>query len=485
MGRITVIGLGASDLNQMPIGIYKMLKEEKNLYFRTKEHPVINELVKEGITFTSFDEIYEKHEEFSDVYDEIVITLISESINKNIVYAVPGHPLVAEMTVKMLIAYEGCNKFDLEILGGQSFLDAMFSSLRVDPIEGFQFLDATSFNKNDINLKNHLIFCQVYDKFIASNLKIELLELLPYDYIVKVVINAGSSEEKIYEVALEELDHNIETSNLMSVYVPPVQDEALLNNTFNRLREIITKLRSPEGCPWDRKQTHHSLKKYLLEETYELLDAIEKEDITLIEEELGDVLLQIMLHSEIADEEGYFNIHNVIELLNEKLIRRHPHVFGEVKVENENEVIANWEEIKKQEKKEEMLFRNVSNSLPSLMKAYELQKDAAKLNLDFENVEQIWDKVQEELTEFKNEISKDELKNRDHIKEFGDLIFSMVNLARFYKINPEEALEITNSKFRDRIYWIFSNLQKQGINMADVEINKLNELWEMSKKSVK
>ncbi|MDF2947881.1 MAG: nucleoside triphosphate pyrophosphohydrolase [Bacillales bacterium] len=485
MGRITVIGLGASDLNQMPIGIYKMLKEEKNIYFRTKEHPVINELVKEGITFTSFDEIYEKHEEFSDVYDEIVITLISESINKNIVYAVPGHPLVAEMTVKMLIDYEGCNKFDLEILGGQSFLDAMFSSLRIDPIEGFQFLDATSFNKNEINLKNHLIFCQVYDKFIASNLKIELLELLPYDYIVKVVISAGSSEEKIYEVALEELDHNIETSNLMSVYVPPVQDEALLNNTFNRLREIITKLRSPEGCPWDRKQTHHSLKKYLLEETYELLDAIEKEDITLIEEELGDVLLQIMLHSEIADEEGYFNIHNVIELLNEKLIRRHPHVFGEVKVENENEVIANWEEIKKQEKKEEMLFRNVSNSLPSLMKAYELQKDAAKLNLDFENVEQIWDKVQEELTEFKNEISKDELKNRDHIKEFGDLIFSIVNLARFYKINPEEALEITNSKFKDRIYWIFSNLQKQGINMADVEINKLNELWEMSKKSIK
>ncbi|MDF2607608.1 MAG: nucleoside triphosphate pyrophosphohydrolase [Bacillales bacterium] len=484
MGRITVIGLGASDLNQMPIGTYKMLKEEKNLYLRTKDHPVIGELINEGVTFTSFDDIYEKHSEFSDVYDEIVITLISESIDKNIVYAVPGHPLVAEMTVKMLIDYEGCNKFDLEIRGGQSFLDAMFSSLRIDPIEGFQFLDATDFNKNDINFKNHLIFCQVYDKFIASNLKIELLEVLPYDYVVKVVIGAGSSEEKIYEVTLEELDHNIETSNLMSVYVPPVKDDALLNNTFNRLKEIITKLRSPEGCPWDRKQTHHSLKKYLLEETYELLDAIEKEDISLIEEELGDVLLQIMLHSEIADEEGYFNIHNVIEVLNDKLIRRHPHVFGKINVDTEEEVIANWEEIKKQENKEEFLFRNVSNSLPSLMKAYELQKDAAKLNLDFENVNQIWDKLYEELTEFKNELSKNELNNRNHIKEFGDLIFSIVNLARFYKINPEEALEITNSKFSDRVKWIYLKLQKQGINMADVEINKLNELWEKSKQSL-
>jgi tetrapyrrole methylase family protein/MazG family protein len=479
MGRITVIGLGAGDLNQIPLGVYNKLKTCEHLFLRTKDHPVVNELVNEGINFISFDNIYEKHQQFTDVYDEIVVTLIAESVNKDIIYAVPGHPLVAEMTVKTLIDLKDCNKFTLEILGGQSFLDATFTSLAIDPIEGFQFFDATSFDINNVSFSNHIIFCQVYDKFIASNLKLELLDYLPYDYRVKVVIAAGAKEEKIYETTLEELDHNIEVSNLMSIYVPPVRDEAILNSSFNRLKSVISKLRSPEGCPWDRKQTHKSLKKYLLEETYELLEAIEMDDIDLMEEELGDVLLQVMLHAEIADEEGYFNIHNVIKVLNEKLIRRHPHVFGDVIVNNEDEVIENWDEIKRKEKNdEEKLFRNVSSSLPSLMKAYELQKDAAKLNLDFENIEQIWDKLYEELSEFKNELSNE---NLNHIKEFGDVLFSIVNLARFYKINPEEALEITNLKFKNRVNWIYSKLREQGINMSDVELDKLNKLWEESK----
>ena len=342
---ITIIGLGAGDIDQMPLGVYRLLKGIEHVFLRTKEHPVIDELVAEGLEYTSFDEVYERHDFFEDVYEEIVQILVESSKTDNIIYAVPGHAMVAERTVQLLIA----SSVEIEIKGGQSFLDDMFTSLKIDPIEGLQFLDATNFRLEDLSLQQHIIFCQVYNSDIASNVKLALLEILPYNYEVFIVTAAGSKQEIIKKVELCELDHETTLNNLTSVYIPPVPKELLMQE-FSSLRETIRILRGPNGCPWDREQTHQSLKKNLIEETHELIEAIDNEDDENTIEELGDVLLQVMLHAQIGEDEGWFNISDVVKGLNEKLIRRHPHVFGDLKANNPEEAIALWNEMKKNEK---------------------------------------------------------------------------------------------------------------------------------------
>lgn len=347
---ITIIGLGAGDLDQMPLGIYKLLTDTthvngRHVFLRTKEHPVVEALVFEGLTYTSFDHIYEYHDTFEAVYTEIVQILVEASKKNDIIYAVPGHPMVAEKTVQLLIQAQ----VEIEIKGGQSFLDAIFTSLNIDPIEGFQLLDATDFNSEHLSLQQHSVFCQVYNSDMASNIKLPLLEILPYDYEVFIVTAAGSSQECIKKVALYELDHETGFDNLTSVYIPPVPKE-LLRQTFPSLRETVRTLRGPAGCPWDQSQTHQSLKKNLLEETQELLEALDGEDDDHLIEELGDVLLQVVFHAQIGEDEGFFNMDDVIRGLNEKLIRRHPHVFGELKADTSEEAIAIWNEMKKCEK---------------------------------------------------------------------------------------------------------------------------------------
>jgi len=343
---IKIVGLGAGEINQIPFGIYKLLKNSEHVYLRTKEHPVVEFLALEGMGYTSFDDVYESHDNFEDVYHEIAQTLIDAGKNEEIIYAVPGHPMVAESAVQILIA----SGEEIEIVGGSSFLDDMFTSLKIDPIEGFQLLDATSFDASQLSLRQHLIFCQVYNSDMASNVKLPLLDILPHDYEVYIVTAAGSSKEVVKKVQLCELDFETELNNLTSVYVPPAPKDLLLQE-FSSLRETVAILRDPNGCPWDREQTHESLKKNLLEETQELIDAIDNEDEENMIEELGDVLLQVMLHSQIGEDDGWFTIDDVIKGLNEKLIRRHPHVFGEVKASSPAEAIAMWNEMKKLEKK--------------------------------------------------------------------------------------------------------------------------------------
>ena len=353
MNQITVIGLGAGDLSQMPLGIYKMLMNQNQpLFLRTREHPVIKELEKEGLQYTSYDEVYENNDEFANVYEEIVEQLLVEATKRSIVYAVPGHPFVAEETIQRLLIEGKKQNIKIDVLGGQSFLDAMFNALQIDPIEGCQILDGTSLKANEVQLKNHIVICQLYDSYIASEVKLTLMELLPDDYEVTIVTAAGSRDQLIKTVPLFELDRETTINNLTALYVPPVKEDVILYRDFSKLREVIQTLRGPEGCPWDRKQTHQSLKKYLIEETYEVLDAIDEEDDEHLIEELGDVLLQVMLHAQIGEDEGFFSIDDVICTLTEKMIRRHPHVFGTEKVESAEDVVKTWDEIKAKENKD-------------------------------------------------------------------------------------------------------------------------------------
>lgn len=482
MKHITIIGLGAGDINQLPLGVYRNLTGNRDTVFvRTKDHPVLLTLEEEGIVFSSFDSIYERHDQFDAVYEEIVEVLIKEASDKDITYAVPGHPLVAEKTVQLLIERSRKGEITIEIGGGQSFLDSIFQALKIDPIEGFQLLDGTALNKSDINVQNHMIIGQVYDMFSASEVKLTLMEVLPYDYPVTVVTAAGSDQEVIKQMELHELDREVHLNNLTSVYIPPVKEEGLLNKEFSKLREIIAMLRGPEGCPWDKKQTHESLRPYLIEESFELIEAINEGDIDHIIEELGDVLLQVMLHSQIGEDEGYFSIDDVIEGISAKMIRRHPHVFGEEKAETVDDVMGHWQRVKQKEAKQEKtsVLDGVNSSLPQLMQAYELQKKAAKVGFDWADSKEAWEKVREEIEEWSKELADSHTENME--KELGDALFSLVNIARFYKLNPELAIFQTNQKFISRFHYIEEKVDAAEKTMEQMSLEELDRLWNEAK----
>ncbi|WHY14239.1 nucleoside triphosphate pyrophosphohydrolase [Peribacillus frigoritolerans] len=486
MNEITIIGLGAGDLEQLPLGIYKKLVQTGQCYVRTADHPVIGDLKREGINFTAFDGIYEKHDQFEDVYEEIAETLLHEASNRSVLYAVPGHPMVAEKTVQLLLEKGPALGIAIKLEGGQSFLDPLFQAVRIDPIEGFQLLDGTDLSPDDLHITQHMIIGQVYDAFSASDVKLTLMEKLPDDYEVYIVTAAGSSQEKVTKCALFELDRQMELSNLTSVYVPPVKDEALRYREFSKLRRVIAELRGPDGCPWDKKQTHESLKKYLIEEAYELIDSIDEGDDEGMVGELGDVLLQVMLHSQIGEDEGMFTIDDVIEGITAKMIRRHPHVFGDVEVNGEEDVLVNWQKIKEGEKGGESkalksLLDGIEKSLPNLLRAEEYQKRAAKVGFDWDEVSEAWKKVREEVQELEEEILSP---NRDveRIKsELGDLFFALVNISRYYDIQAEEAVYKANQKFHQRFTYIEECIQRADKKFEDYTLEELDSYWDEAK----
>lgn len=481
MNKITVIGLGASDLEQLSLGTYRLLKQAEHLYIRTEEHPVVEQLRSEGLKMESFDAIYEANDAFEDVYQQIVDKLLEMSEQQPITYAVPGHPLVAERTVQLLIEKERAGEIELHIAGGSSFLDPIFTALRIDPIEGFQLLDGTDFKRDDVLMNQHVLIGQVYDAFVASDVKLSLMEKYPDSHVVTIVTSAGSQDEKLTEVPLFELDRVMTLNNLTTVYVPPVPDNEQRLKEWSSFRGIIATLRGPDGCPWDREQTHESLKRYLIEESFELIQAIDEEDDDAIIEELGDVLLQVFLHAQIGEDNGYFSMEDVLETVGAKMIRRHPHVFAQVEADTTEEVLTNWQAIKEQEKpKPATLLEGQERLASSLLTSYNYQKTAAKVGFDWPSIEGAFDKFQEEWQEFQEEVHNGGTEQQ--LDELGDVLFTIVNIARFLKISPEEAMWHTNKKFKSRFQFVEQSVKQGSGNFEDYTLDELEEFWQQAKR---
>ncbi|WP_271405095.1 nucleoside triphosphate pyrophosphohydrolase [Tenacibaculum soleae] len=247
-------------------------------------------------------------------------------------------------------------------------------------------------------------------------------------------------------------------------------------SAFNRLLDIMDELR--EKCPWDKKQTLESLRHLTIEETYELGDAILDNDLQEIKKELGDVLLHIVFYAKIGSEKQAFDIADVANAISDKLIDRHPHIYGDIEVKNEEEVKQNWEKLKLKEGNKSVL-EGVPKSLPALVKANRIQDKVAGVGFDWEDPQQVWQKVQEELTELNDEIKAGNQENIE--KEFGDVLFSMINYARFIKVNPENALEKTNKKFINRFQYLEEAAKKEGKDLSDMSLTEMDVYWEKSK----
>lgn len=489
---LTVVGLGSGNPDRLTLGIIKKLKAASAVYVRTAEHPAMAALAELEITSESFDGLYESLSSFPEVYEAITATLIEKAAaapqGTEIVYAVPGHPMVAESAVSLL--RQRCPEagIELNILGGESFLDEAFVRLGFDPIEGFQLLDASGIRSSQLHPELHTLIGQVYDSFTASETKLCLMELYPPEYEVIVGHALGvEGEEQILRVPLYELDRLDGYGNLSLVYVPINHAEDARKRTFARLHEIVDILRSPEGCPWDREQTHESLRKNLIEETYEVLETIDEDDPDHMKEELGDLLLQIMLHAQMEEELGTFSVYDVIEGLNEKLIFRHPHVFGDQVAGNAEEALQNWDGMKAEEKrrkgvKPEALsaLSGVPRDLPALMKAYKLQKKASKVGFDWDNTGDVLAKIREEVDELQEAIETG-LSAEEQMLELGDLLFAATNVARFIDADPEEALTRTNRKFISRFQYIEQRLLDRGTSVRDSSLEEMEALWQEAK----
>ena len=257
---------------------------------------------------------------------------------------------------------------------------------------------------------------------------------------------------------------------------------------FDRLIEIVTTLRAPDGCPWDRDQTLYSLKDKMIEEAYELLDAIDNKDIDNIHEELGDLTLHIVMHSLIAEEENLFTMKDVLNRISDKMVRRHPHVFGDEDISKTEDVIKRWDEIKKIEKKgkekeSNSILDNVPVSLPSLLKSAKMQKIASKVGFDWKNINDVIEKLEEEIAELKSAIKNNDKENIE--EEIGDILFTTINISNHLKISPDNALRQTNNKFYKRFNYIEKHLQSIGKSFEECTLDELEEIYQIGKKELK
>ncbi len=482
---LKIMGLGPGAYEALTIGALKELKNNKNIYFRTEKHPTVDFLKDEGIKFESYDHAYEKYDSFDDVYKYIAEDLITKiKDDEDLIYAVPGHPLVAEKSVVNLIELCKENNIQYEVLPAVSFVDAMMEALQVDPIEGVKIIDAFDMKNQILDKRVGTIITQVYNNFIASEVKLRLLEGYEDDTEIIFVRAAGvEGLESIRKIPLYELDWQEDIDYLTSIYIPKDLGN---KKDFQDLLDIIETLRNPGGCPWDREQTHESLKSALLEECYEVIDAIENEDEDALIEELGDVLLQVVFHASIGKEDGYFDIMDVIGGISNKMINRHPHVFGNEEANTSEQVLVNWDEIKKEEKGIKTLteeMQNIAKSLPATTRAYKVQKKAKKVGFDWDDVNCAMDKVKEELSEIKEVYN---CEDKSIIEgEVGDLLFACINVARFLEVDGELALDKTIKKFINRFSYIENEAIKNNKNLKNMTLEEMDKLWEEAKTSEK
>ena len=480
MGKISIVGLGPGDYSLISQGALEALQSAQKIFLRTEKHPTVDKL-KESIKYTSLDYFYEKEENFEDVYTKISEFIIETSKEGDLVYAVPGHPRVAEKSVGIIESMAREKGIEVETIASMSFVDAMFNYLAVDPADGFKLIDAFEIQNSYIDTNTAMIITQIYDSFIASNIKLQLMEYYDYDQEVCIVSGAGvkNLESKKY-VPLFELDRmENKFDYLTSLYIP--KSSKKVYNTVNDLYQIMDTLRGPDGCDWDKKQTHESLKKYVIEEAYELCQAIDNDDIDEMIEELGDILLQVIFHCQIGQEEGLFDLKEVVAGICEKLIHRHPHVFKNEDIDM-NTFDKTWEELKKEEKGEDTVtegLKRIPKYLPALTKAEKIQYKAALVGFDWDNIDDVLKKVEEEYKELLDEHKQGNIK---YIKEeLGDLLFSIVNLSRFLGINPEEALNLTSQKFISRFEFVEEGSRKLNKKLEDMSLEEMDNLWNEAK----
>ena len=497
---IIVVGLGPGRWEDLTVEAQTILDAALAIIVRTERHPTVDALRmrRPDLPLTSFDTLYDSADSFADLYPLMARRALEQAAalpaGQSLVYAVPGHPLIGEESVRQLRALAAEQGAAVRIVAGLSFVEPVCAALGLDPLQrDLQLLDATLLaDISSAALSGAVLptvpalVAQVYNRRIAGGLKLALSELYPDDWEITVVRWAGLPEqESIERIPLVELDRNDRADHLTTVYVPPLPPTEALRAPEG-LRHVVAKLRAPDGCPWDREQTHQSLRIYVLEEAYEVAEVLDEWDgspamAEKLAEELGDLLLQVYLHAEIGDDEDLFSLADVYQQITEKLIRRHPHVFGDVQVKDAEHVTRNWEIIKRRERESrgeaterESVLRKVPSSSPALHQAYELGRTAAKTGFTWPDATGALEKLAEEARELAE--AKDQSAER-RAEELGDVLFVLARLADLLGVQPEDALQRANRRFRRRFAAMEDRAHGEGRALDTLTPDEWLALW--------
>ena len=523
--RVVVGGLGPAGPELITAEVGERIIRTPRIRLRTGVHPAA-----EFISAPSYDSVYEEADTFEEVYRRIVDSLVSEALEHGeVLYLVPGSPSVAERTVELLRERLGAGndwgvpdggapvpgEVDLEILPAVSFTDLVWNRLGVDPMAvGARLVDAHGFGATVGTGSGPLLVTQCSSRQVLSDVKLSSEGLLRPPGVggasaeaeVVILHHLGLGDEEVVTVPWSELDRTVEADHLTSLWIPQMPPTTA--SAMADFAELVARLR--RECPWDRSQTHHSLTRHLIEETYELVEAIDAlpgtagaeagtgegdpggrglhpegavitdvppERIDHLAEELGDVLLQVFLHSTIAEEEGWFDLTEVVLGIRDKLIYRHPHVFGEVRVDGAGEVLSNWEQLKTVEKDRSGVMDGLP-ALPALALATKMASKARRAGFRWSDVESAWAKVGEELAELREAAGE-----ADRTEELGDVLLATVVLAGHLEVDPDTALRRALAKFRRRFEIMELELAGTGSGFEQLDPAELLALWDRARSS--
>jgi len=486
---VTVVGLGPGPVGLVTQETIEAISSSTTRFVRTTRHPSAT-LVGNAV---SFDDEYERHDTFAEVYAAIAARVADAALkNGSALYAVPGSPGVLEDGVRRLLADE---RLEVRVLSAVSFLDLAWLRLGIDPVDaGVRLVDAHRFAESAANSAGPFLVAQCHADWVLSEIKLAH-ESARGDERVTVLHHLGLADERVLDTTWDDLDrlersHGLVVDHLTSLYVPQLAEPVA--GEMARLHALARTLR--EQCPWDREQTHASLVRYLIEETYEVVDALnalDEDDPSTDEaliEELGDLLYQIEFHTTIAEQQGRFSLADVARTTHEKLVRRHPHVFGDVQATNAGEVVTTWDEIKRAERAAKIVddapdfFAGVSRAAPSLSLAQKLQKRAAEVGFDWPDVHGASAKLDEEIGELRVAAqSGDPAVVR---MELGDVLFSVVNVARKLGLDAETALRDAADKFVARFARVQQLAAQRGMDLASSDLAQLDSLWDEAKRQL-
>ena len=468
MPRVVVAGLGPAGPGHITAATAKAVARIPVKFVRTTRHPAAAGLTERGAR--SFDDLYERAATLQEVYEGIVEVLVAaadEAPDGEVLYLVPGSPAVAERTVELLRA-DG--RVAVELLPAVSFLDLAWDRLGVDPLAaGARLVDGHRFAEEAAGERGPLLVAQCDSSLVLSDIKLSV-EDSPAEPVT-VLQRLGLPDESVRQVPWDDLDRSVVPDHLTSLWIPTLA--APVGRELVRFEELVRILR--QRCPWDREQTHATLTRHLLEEAYEAIEAIEAlptagaEGMDHLQEELGDLLFQVYFHATLAAEAGHFTLADVARTIHDKLVHRHPHVFGDVEADTAGEVVANWDRIKTEEKGRSSVMEGIPSALPSLLHAAKVQRRASSLGFDWESVDGAYPKVEEELDELQADPTEEEL---------GDLLFAVVNVARHLGFDPEAALRGATAKFRDRFIAVEELARERGLVLADLDLGGLDALWD-------
>ena len=480
--RVVIVGLGPGPRNTVTQATLEAIERIVVQFVRTKRHPTADLMPKA----TSFDSLYDTLPTFEDVYSAITEAVVAAAIEHGeVLYAVPGSPLILESSVAQLRADA---RVEVQVLPALSFLDLAWDALGIDPVNaGVRLIDGHRFALEASGERGPLLVAQVHADWVLSDVKLSHESANGSEPVV-LLHHLGLPDQRVEHTTWQELDRVLPADHLTTLYIAQMAEP--VSGELARLHQLARTLR--EQCPWDREQTHDSLIKHLIEETYEVVDAIEALDTNdpatdeALIEELGDLLYQVEFHATIAEQQGRFSMADVARSIHDKLVRRHPHVFGDVVANSADDVVQTWDEVKRAEKKSvdgaaSSTFTGVAKSGPSLQYATKIQKRAADVGFDWPNADGAFEKIIEESAEIRQAVALNSDPETVRM-ELGDLLFSVVNLSRHLGHDAEQALRGASDKFRHRFEQVEQLALSRGIDLANAPLEQLDALWDEVKK---